>query len=241
MDSHSTRLFRGLLLVAVSSAISVFCAAQATPAGSRLPGPSRVELFGTYTYFHPINSDMFNQEFLPITGGVSGGVTGYFSRSFGIQGEYTYLFNHPDYCLSSVQGGPVLRHQFGRLVPYLHVMGGAARVGPAYAHSGPASPCSWGWVATGGAGLDYILPAAALGNHLALRLVQGDFHYSDVKYGAQTAPAIEPASEGADHCLPAERRPGVALRRHGPESAGKLRMRGTAGAGLPWRPNHRHR
>jgi hypothetical protein len=196
MDLHSSRLCRSLLLLAASSVISLLCAAQASPAGSRPPSPSRVDLFGEYTYFHPINSDMFNQQFPPITGGVAGGITGYFSRSFGIQGEYTYFFNHPDYCVSTVQGGPVLRHQMGRLVPFLHAMGGAARVGPAYAHSGSASPCTWGWVATGGLGLDYILPAAALGNHLALRLVEGDFHYSDVKYSAQTAPVIEPASEG---------------------------------------------
>src|ERR1039458_7744144 len=62
------------------------------------PSPSRVDLFGEYTYFHPVNSEMFNQQYPPITGGVAGGIAGYFSRSFGIQGEYTYFFNHPDYC-----------------------------------------------------------------------------------------------------------------------------------------------
>lgn len=196
MELHSPKLCRGLLLLAASSVISLICAAQAAPAGSRPPSPSRVDLFGEYTYFHPFNSEMFNQEYPPITGGLAGGIAGYFNRSFGIEGEYTYLFNHPDYCVSAIQGGPVFRHQMGRLVPFLHAMGGAARVGPVYAHSGSASPCSWGWVATGGVGIDYILPTAALGNHLALRLVEGDFHYSDVKYGAQTAPVIEPASEG---------------------------------------------
>ncbi len=196
MDPRSPRLYRSFLLLAASPVISLLCTAQATSAGSRPPGPSRVDVFGTYDYFHPFNSEMLNQEYVPITGGVAGGVTDYLSRSFGIQGEYTYFFNHPDYCASTVQGGPVLRHQFGRLVPFMHAMGGVARVGPTYAHSGAASPCSWGWVATGGIGLDYILPSAALGNHVALRLVEGDFHYSDVKYGAQTAPVAEPASEG---------------------------------------------
>ena len=97
--------------------ISLTCAAQAAPAGTRAPSPSRVDLFGDYTYFHPFNSEMFNQEYPPITGGVAGGIAGYFNRWFGIQGEYTYLFNHPDYCVSAVQGGPVFRHQMGRLVP----------------------------------------------------------------------------------------------------------------------------
>ena len=166
MDLHSPRLYKGLLLIAATSVVSVFCAAQAASAGSRPPGPSRVDLFGTYSYFHPYNSGMLGQEYVPITGGVAGGVTGYLSRSFGIQGEYTYFFNHPDYCLSTVQGGPVLRHQIGRLVPFVRVMGGAARVGPTYAHSGSASPCSWGWVATGGAGLDYILADSGPGQPL---------------------------------------------------------------------------
>ena len=196
MDPRSQRLFRGLLLMAASSVIPLLCAAQAAPAGSRPPGPSRVDLFATYSYFHPFNSSIGNVEYPPITGGVGGGVTGYLSRSFGLQAEYTHFFNNPDYCLSTIQGGPVLRHEFGRLVPFAHAMGGAAQVGPTYAHSGSASPCSWGWVVTGGLGLDYILPTAAFGNHVALRLVEGDFHYSDVNYSAQTQPVAFPATEG---------------------------------------------
>src|ERR1035438_1487832 len=88
MELRSRRLCRSLLLLAACSVISLICAAQASSAGSRPPSPSRVDLFGEYTYFHPVNSDMFNQQFPPITGGVAGGITGYFSRSFGIQGEY---------------------------------------------------------------------------------------------------------------------------------------------------------
>jgi len=123
-------------------------------------------------------------------------------------GEYTYFFNHPDYCVSTVQAA---RSSATRLAPGpLCARDGARASRPGVCHSGSASPCTWD-------GRDrrprprLHSAAAALGNHLALRLVEGDFHYSDVKYGAQTAPVIEPAAR-PDHRLPAEHRPGMALR-----------------------------
>ena len=80
------------------------------------------------------------------------------------------------------QAGPIFRFQYGRLVPFAHALGGGAHIG------GPASQsCTWGWAATGGVGLDYILPG--LGNHVALRPVQADFHYSQVSYGPLLLPA----------------------------------------------------
>ena len=108
-------------------------------------------------------------------------MTGYFNHWFGIQGEYSKFFNSPDYCFTTVQGGPVLRHQIGRLVPFAHVIGGAAQVGPSYDHAGIT--CSWGWGVDSGIGVDYVLPA--LHNHLAIRPVEGDFQFTDVNFGAQ--------------------------------------------------------
>lgn len=188
MDVRFTKFCRAMLFVAVASVLPLACAAQAAPAGSRLPGPSRVDIFGGYSYFHPFNSDIYNQKYEPIPGGVAASLTGYFNNSFGLQAEYTRFFNSPDYCVSTYQGGPVYRHQLGRLVPFAHLIGGAAQVGASYNHNSSSFECNWGWVATGGVGVNYIFGAASLHNHLALRPIQADFHYSDVSYGTQIAP-----------------------------------------------------
>ncbi len=188
MNPISSKVRRVLLLLGASSLLPLLCAAQASPAGSRPPSQSRFELYGGYGYFQPFSSDIYNVKYDSLNAGVVTSLTGYFNPSFGLQGEYAKFFNDPDYCMSTVQGGPVFRHQMGRVVPFLHVIGGGAQIGPSYGHSGSASPCTWGWAVTGGGGIDYILGAASLRNHLALRLVQADFHYSDVDYGKQLAP-----------------------------------------------------
>ncbi len=196
INSLTSRACRALFLIAASSVIPLLCAAQATPAGSQPPSASRVDLFGGYSYFHPFSSDIYNQQYGDIPGGVIAGVTGYFNGTLGLQGEYTKFFNDPDYCVTTIQGGPVLRHQIGRFVPFAHFIAGAAQIGASYNHSGSSIDCNWGWVATGGLGIDYILPAASLGNHLAIRPIQADFHYSDVNYGKQLAPNSLTGGEG---------------------------------------------
>jgi hypothetical protein len=177
---------RILLLSAAACLVPYFCAAQAAPAGTSLPSPSRFDIYGGYGYLSPVNSDLYGQEYTSLPAGMVTSFTGYFNRRFGLEGEYSKFFNDPDYCFSSAQGGPVFRFPRGRLVPFAHVLGGAAQVGPSYAHSGSKSPCSWGWTATGGVGVDYILPA--FHNRLAIRPVEADFEYANKDYGPQTAP-----------------------------------------------------
>ena len=183
MDLRSLRVYRTFLLIAATSVMPFFCAAQATPAGSSAPIPSKVDLYLGYGYMNPINSDIYGQDYTPIYGGLVTSVTGYFNHWFGIQGEYSKFFNSPDYCFSTVQGGPAFRHQMGRLVPFAHVIGGAAQVGPSYDHAGLT--CSWGWAVDAGIGVDYVLPAPALHNHLAIRPVEADFQFTDVNFGPQ--------------------------------------------------------
>ncbi len=182
-------LARGALLLLVASlVIPSLCMAQATPAGSSAPTDSRFEIFGGYGYFHPIGSDIYNQIYDPIPGGFVGSFTGYFNHSFGLQAEYAKFPNSPDYCMSTIQGGPVIRHPIGRLIPFARVIGGAAQIGPSYGHTSSSIQCDWGWAATGGVGVDYVLPTAALRNHLAIRPIQADFHFSRVNYGPQNPP-----------------------------------------------------
>jgi hypothetical protein len=181
---RTTTVFRTLLVIAAACVLPLFCSAQAASAGSRLPGQSNVDIFGGYTYLHPVNSDIYSQEYTPIPAGFTTSITGYFTRSFGLQAEYSKSFNSPDYCFSTVQGGPAFRYQIGRLIPFAHVIGGGAQVGPSYDHAG--NVCSWGWAVNSGIGVDYVLPAPALHNRLAIRPIEADFQFSNVDYGPQS-------------------------------------------------------
>jgi len=183
MGLRCFKVRRALLLAAAFAAVPLWCAAQASSAGSRLPGPSRLDLYGGYAYFHPINSDIYNYEYEPIGKGALGSVTGYFGNHFGLQVEGQYSPHGPDDCFYTAQAGPVYRYQMGRLVPFAHALFGGARVG------GPVvQPCTWGYGATAGFGLDYILPSVRLRNRVAIRPVQADFEYAYVNFGAQTPP-----------------------------------------------------
>jgi hypothetical protein len=54
--------------------------------------------------------------------------------------------------------------------------------------NGPAGQSlMWGWGATGGVGLDYVLPF--WGQHLAIRPIQADYQYSQVVYGPLLLPS----------------------------------------------------
>jgi hypothetical protein len=174
-----------LLLMAAACIVPSICAAQAASAGTSVPSPSRFDIYGGYSYFGPVNSDTYNVDYTSLPAGMVTSFTGYFNRRFGLQGEYSKFFNDPDYCFGAVQGGPVFRFPLGRLVPFAHILGGAAQVGPSYEHGGSTNACSWGWTATGGFGVDYILPA--FHNRLAIRPVEGDFEYADVDFGKQLA------------------------------------------------------
>ncbi|MGA2437002.1 MAG: hypothetical protein ABSF57_00645, partial [Acidobacteriaceae bacterium] len=91
----------------------------------------------------------------------------------------------PDDCSYVAQAGPIYRIQYGRYVPFAHLLFGGARAG------GPlVQPCTWGYGATVGAGFDYILPFAPFHNRLALRPIQADMEYSDTNFGLNSAPSF---------------------------------------------------
>jgi hypothetical protein len=188
MDLRAKTLCRSLLLTAAACVLPLCCAAQAAPAGSRLPGQSNVDIYAGYGYLHPMNSDLYGQKYDPLPAGMVTSVTGYFSRSFGVQAEYSKFFNDPDYCFSTIQGGPAFRYQIGRFIPFAHLLGGGAQVGPSYQHGGSHNACTWGWAADAGLGIDYVLPAPALHNRLAIRPVEADFQYTHVDYGTPNPP-----------------------------------------------------
>jgi hypothetical protein len=178
-DLHLSSIRRTALLAAISAIFPICCAAQAASAGSGLTEPSRIDLYGGFGYFRPMDSDIYNIEYQPIDMGAVGSVSAYFGKHFGVQAEGSYFPSGPNDCVYSAQGGPVFRFPVGRLVPFVHFLGGETMVcGPA------AQPGTWGWGATGGVGLDLVLPGS--GNHIAIRPIQADFAYSDVNYGPRT-------------------------------------------------------
>ena len=185
MHRRMIRAIQTLFVAAAAAAAFLPAAAhaQATAAGSRPPGPSRVDLFGGYTYFHPINSSLDGFEYQPITRGAITSVTGYFGAHWGVQAEGQFSPHGPDDCFYAAQGGPVYRYQVGRLVPFAHILAGGTRVG------GPGvQPCTWGEGGTAGGGLDYIPAYSFLRNHLAVRIIQADFMFSHTDFGQATAP-----------------------------------------------------
>jgi len=153
-----------------------------SPAIQQQPPASRLDLYGGYGYFHPINSDINNIEYLPINPGAVTSIAGYFTRNLGVQAESSFFPNGPDDCVYTAQAGPIFRIQRGRFVPFAHALIGGAKVG------GPVfQPCTWGLGITAGIGFDYILHG--FGNHLAIRPIQADYEYSRVNYGPLVTPA----------------------------------------------------
>jgi hypothetical protein len=185
MQHRSFDLFRVLLLAATAAVAPLSGAAQATSAGTQMPTASRLDLFGGYTYFHPIDTSLDGAAYDPIVWGGIASVTGYFSDHFGVQAEGTASPHGPNDCNYKAQAGPVYRMQYGRFVPFAHLLFGGERLG------GPlVQPCTWGYGGTIGIGSDYVLPYASLHNRLALRLIQADFEYAHIDYGANTAPSF---------------------------------------------------
>src|ERR1700677_182268 len=160
------------------------CDAQAVRTASPPPPElSRFDLYAGYGYFNPGDSAIGNTAYMPINPGAVASATAYFNRYLGVQAEGSFFPNGPNDCIDTAQVGPVLRFQRDRLVPFIHVLGGGAKVG------GPVfQPCTWGWGLTGGGGLDYILPF--FHNRFALRPAQVDFEYSNVNYGPVDAAQV---------------------------------------------------
>jgi hypothetical protein len=172
-----------VLTIVLAAVLPLSGDAQAVSAGSRPPEPSRVDLFGGYSYFHPIDSDIYNVEYLPIIQGADASAAAYFGKHFGLQAEGSLFLKgpHDNDCVYKAEAGPIFRFPVGRFVPFVHILAGGVEVG------GPSlQPCTWGYGATAGLGLDYVLPQSALHNHLAIRPIQADFYYSYLDYGART-------------------------------------------------------
>ena len=90
-----------------------------------------------------------------------------------------------------VSVGPIYRWPFAgayawnsSFTPFVHALIGMEEV------TGPLQqPETWGWVATGGGGLDW--ETGWLNHHFAIRLFQVDYQYIDVNYGAEDGGSVD--------------------------------------------------
>ncbi len=195
MLAFRRRLIAHLAVAASLLGMSAKLSGQATKSASEYPD-SRVDIYGGYGYFHPINSGVGSKQYFDINnlnGTIS--VTGYFNRYMGVAMEAGYFSGvreHAVYnpnCVAegcsqlvyTAEGGPVFRVPLGPWIPFVHALGGGVR------NNGPVNqPLTWGWGVTGGAGLDYTVPFFR--RHVALRIIQADWQYSQVVYGPLVLP-----------------------------------------------------
>ena len=109
--------------------LPVWSHAQSKPQRNPEPPPSRVDLFGGFAYFHPYAGEIGGYAYQPInTGAVTSG-SAYFDRYVGLQAEGGFHPNGPNDCVYTAQGGPVFRLPKGRWVPFVHMVGGSAKIG----------------------------------------------------------------------------------------------------------------
>ena len=167
------------LLAAVLCMLATSLAAQqSTPPDAPAPTipVSRVDLFAGYSYIKPMGAKVGGVQYGPITTGSVESISYFFNRHVGAQIEGGFHPYGPNDCIFTGQAGLIYRFPNGRFTPFLHALGGAAKVG------GPVlQPCTWGWGATGGGGLDYLLPV--FNNHLAWRIFQTDYERIHVDFG----------------------------------------------------------
>ena len=192
------RLARIAAGLTVGLGLALSCSAQATKTASDHID-SRVDVYGGYGYFHPINSGIDGFQFQDVSNpNATASVTGYFNKYVGIQIEggyfsgsgeheiysaaYTCAKEQCDQLIYTAEAGPVFRLPLGPFVPFIHLLGGGERT------NGPvAQSLFWGWGVTGGGGLDIVLPFDH--HRFAIRPIQADFQYSQVVYGPLVVPA----------------------------------------------------
>jgi hypothetical protein len=185
-------LLARVVVVLSFSGLAVSAYPQAMKTSTEYPD-SRIDLYGGFGYLHPINSEVKDIPYQNISNlNATISATYWLSHHLGVQAEGTYFSGNGeheavlkncnasfcDQLFYSAQAGPVLRYPLGPFIPFIHVLGGGARL------NGPgAQPLTWGWGGTGGGGFDYVLPWFS--KRIAVRPIQADFQYSTVDFGSK--------------------------------------------------------
>ncbi len=183
--------FRQVLIPGLLAACS-FAAAQTGPKQTPGPTDSVLDFYAGYGYLHPFPPGIDGHDFQAVSNiNATGSMQYYFHKNFGAElaGEW---FSGPsprgsfgqcdpgcadrDASYVTAEAGPAFRfsNRLG-LVPFVHVMGGGARIRGPYLQS-----FAYGYGLTGGGGVDYILPI--LHNHFAIR-GEANYQYLHANYG----------------------------------------------------------
>lgn len=153
---------------------------------------SRTDVFVGYSYLAPhatVNTQLndgstYSQSLSAINEGAIGSVAYYFNRYIGGQIEYGNHPNGRNDGAQTAQAGLIARYPMQGMIPFVHALAGAVRMGGGNAQHGYPyvyHPYTWGPALTVGGGIDYPLPW--FNHHLSLRLFQADYEYFHVNYG----------------------------------------------------------
>jgi outer membrane protein OmpA-like peptidoglycan-associated protein len=174
-----TCLALGLGLSALGA--SAHAQTQTGPKPTPDVAPSKLDIYGGYGYIRPFSSLSYNggEEYKDVSNSnATLGLSYFFTHHIGfeVKGEY---FSAPSargavgQCVNGAcsdrdqmyylaEAGPVIRAQYGRFIPFAHLLLGGAKV------NGPfLQPLTWGEGGEVGGGADYVLPY--FHNLLALR------------------------------------------------------------------------
>jgi len=187
---------RAAVLACVAVVLAAPALAQARSAGGG-SAASKVDLYGGYGAWDPrsrINNGPWDDPLI-YSPNATVSLSYYFFHNLGLQLEGGYFASPPSLLTSTIpfvcstnpcningvkvytaEAGPVYRYQIGRLIPFVHALGGETKI------SGPQfQKLTWGLGVTGGVGVDYVLPF--FHNRFSIRPLQLDFQYSNVNYG----------------------------------------------------------
>ena len=158
-------------------------AAPAPPSG---PNPSRIDLFGGYSYLGPHGVvKPANIGYSSIDEGAIGSGTYWFNKYVGAQLEFSAHPGGKNDAAYFASGGIAVRAPMQYFTLFAHGLAGGARVGgPDNTPGNPfyVEPYQWGPSLTVGGGMDYDLPKVA-GFRLGLRLFQADYVYYHEDFG----------------------------------------------------------
>ena len=189
-----------LICLAIASAPTLRGVAQALGSGSEQP-TSKLEIYAGYGFFHPFSGTVNGYNYQDVKNpNATASISKYFNRYLGAQVEGAYFSGNGEHasigpcfktnCSQSIytaEAGPVARFPIGPFVPFVHALGGGARMnGPAFQNM------TWGWGVTGGGGVDLVLPY--WNSRFAVRAIQADYQHEHVNYGAVGTPVGDPAN-----------------------------------------------
>jgi len=160
----------------------------------------KVEVFGGYQYLHTGDITVSGQSIPNSSQGWNGwdaGVTGYFNKYFGLQGDFSgsyatfNFFGVPSTSghVYTYAGGPVVAYREGKINPFVHALfGGIHLSGSASAEGVTVSASENGFTMAFGGGFD--VQATKV---VSIRLIQADwiyYHFGSTTIAGEAVPSF---------------------------------------------------